>query len=288
MGGSGGSLGAAGIVGVAVTFDTFKNGTDPSANFIGVAKTGTGLAYNTMSTSIPTLRGSTRHVEIAVSGGHLTVAIDGVPKLDSTIASAGIGARGLHRRDWRAHRSPHDHQRRHQRLTSTCTEPRAGWCRYHRVALATPRAPATLDGIEASVEAKDLALVADIRLVGRLLGDVVRADSGTDVFALVEAARRAAVDGRRRGDDVAAALDGLLDDVPIRLALHVVRAFALFSLLANVAEDVHHNRRRHQHRAAGSAPQPGSIEAALAALVGAGLGPAEHPGPVWRVRRSPR
>jgi hypothetical protein len=86
MGGSGGSLGAAGIAGVAVTFDTFKNGTDPSANFIGVARTGTGLAYSTTSTAIPTLRGSTRHVDIAVSGGHLTVAIDGMPKLDSTIA----------------------------------------------------------------------------------------------------------------------------------------------------------------------------------------------------------
>jgi phosphoenolpyruvate carboxylase len=111
--------------------------------------------------------------------------------------------------------------------------------------------------------------------VGRLLGDVVRADSGAAVFELVEAARRTAVDGRRRGDDVAAALDVLLDDVPIDIALHVVRAFALFSLLANVAEDVHHNRRRRQHRLAGSAPQSGSIEAALEALVAAGLGPSE-------------
>jgi glucose/arabinose dehydrogenase/chitodextrinase len=86
VGGSAGSLGAAGIPGVAVTFDTFKNGTDVSANFIGVAKTGTGLAYNTTSTNIPTLRGSTHHVDIAVSSGHLTVAVDGVPKLDSTLA----------------------------------------------------------------------------------------------------------------------------------------------------------------------------------------------------------
>ncbi len=126
-----------------------------------------------------------------------------------------------------------------------------------------------------NVEPKDLALAADIRLVGRVLGDVVRADSGASVFELVEATRRTAVDGRRRGDDVVAALDLLLDDIPIDAALHVVRAFALFSLLANVAEDVHHNRRRRQHRLAGSAPQPGSIDAALAALVGAGLGPAE-------------
>src|SRR4030095_510196 len=136
-------------------------------------------------------------------------------------------------------------------------------------------------------------LVADIRLVGRLLGDVVRADSGADGFALVAGGRggagrggargagragalwRGALEVPRRGNDGAPILDGLLDDVPIGLALPVVRAFALFSLLANVAEDVHHNRRRHQHRAARSSPQPGSIEAALAALSAAGQGPEE-------------
>jgi len=135
--------------------------------------------------------------------------------------------------------------------------------------VATPFAPPS------AVDAKDQALAADIRLVGRLLGDVVRAHAGVGEFELVEAVRRAAVDGRRHGDDVAAALDGLLDGVPIAVALHVVRAFALFSLLANVAEDVHHNRRRRQHRSAGSAPQPGSIAAALTALGDAGLGPDE-------------
>jgi len=94
VGGSAGSLGAAGIPGVAVTFDTFKNGTDVSANFIGVAKTGSGLAYNTTSTNIPTLRNSTHRVDISVTAGRLTVAIDGVEKLSSTLAlppSAYVG-----------------------------------------------------------------------------------------------------------------------------------------------------------------------------------------------------
>jgi hypothetical protein len=92
-GGSGGSLGAAGISGVAVTFDTFKNGTDPSANFIGVARTGTGLAYNVTSTNIPTLRGATVHVDITVTGGRLSAVVGGT-RLDSTItlpASALVG-----------------------------------------------------------------------------------------------------------------------------------------------------------------------------------------------------
>jgi hypothetical protein len=87
VGGTAGSLGASGIPGVAVTFDTFKNTTDISANFIGVAKTGNGLVYNATATNIPTLRNSTHHVDIVVSAGHLTVAIDGAPPvLDSTLA----------------------------------------------------------------------------------------------------------------------------------------------------------------------------------------------------------
>ena len=124
---------------------------------------------------------------------------------------------------------------------------------------------------DAASEPKDAALGADIRLLGRLLGDVVRAQAGVDAYELVEAVRRAAVDGRRHGDDVVARLDQLLTDAPVGTALHVVRAFGWFSLLANVAEDVHHNRRRRHHRAAGSAPQPASLAAAMAELAAAGV-----------------
>ena len=58
-------------------------------------------------------------------------------------------------------------------------------------------------------EAKDAALDADIRLLGRLLGDVVRVQAGAATFELVEGVRRAAVDGRRSGGDVLDALDPL-------------------------------------------------------------------------------
>ncbi|MEC8730442.1 MAG: phosphoenolpyruvate carboxylase, partial [Actinomycetota bacterium] len=37
----------------------------------------------------------------------------------------------------------------------------------------------------------------DIRLLGKLLGDVVREQAGDDTFNLVENVRRLAVDGRR-------------------------------------------------------------------------------------------
>ncbi|HEY1278850.1 MAG TPA: PKD domain-containing protein, partial [Acidimicrobiales bacterium] len=77
VGGSAGALGTAGIPGIAVTFDTFKNGTDPSNNFVGVATTGNGLAYAQTSTAVPPLRNATVHVDVVVSTGQVKVALNG-------------------------------------------------------------------------------------------------------------------------------------------------------------------------------------------------------------------
>lgn len=118
---------------------------------------------------------------------------------------------------------------------------------------------------------KDELLSADIRLLGRLLGDVVSEQAGDEVFALVESVRQRAVADRRDGRSP---LDGLAESLPNRAIaeqLHLIRAFGWLSLLVNTAEDVHHERRRRFHRAHGSGPQPGSIEAAADRLVDAGV-----------------
>ncbi|MBI5090675.1 MAG: phosphoenolpyruvate carboxylase, partial [Actinobacteria bacterium] len=115
----------------------------------------------------------------------------------------------------------------------------------------------------------------DIRLLGRLLGDVVREQAGEQVFDLIEGVRRVAVTERRDGGAPLDELAGQLLDVPIDDQLHVIRAFAWISLLANTAEDVHHERRRRFHRAAGSGHQEGSIGATFQHLAGRGLGAAE-------------
>jgi hypothetical protein len=87
VGGSGGALGAAGIPGVAVTFDTFQNTGDPSNNFIGIAVSGGGLTYSgRTSTAIPALRNSTQTIDVQVAGGVITVKVGGVTKLTSTLA----------------------------------------------------------------------------------------------------------------------------------------------------------------------------------------------------------
>ena len=160
---------------------------------------------------------------------------------------------------------------------------------------ATATTSTTIDAIHRTIagdaeyatsEGKDAQLDADIRLVGRLVGDVIREQAGEAVYALVERIRRVAVDARRAGvpdPELAELVNGL----DIARALHVVRAFSLFTLLANVAEDVHSNRRRRFHRSAGSAAQVGSLAASLDHVQAAGTDAAKVSGVLRRLRVSP-
>ncbi len=119
---------------------------------------------------------------------------------------------------------------------------------------------------------KDAPLKEDIRLLGRLLGDVIRQQEGQAVFDIVETIRQTAVRFRRESDPQAGAdLDKLLKKLTRDQTNAVVRAFSYFSHLANIAEDQHHNRRRRAHLLAGSAPQAGSVAATLATLDTAGV-----------------
>jgi phosphoenolpyruvate carboxylase len=114
---------------------------------------------------------------------------------------------------------------------------------------------------------KDAPLKEDIRLLGRLLGNVIREQEGEAVFQVVETIRQTAVRFRRESDAQSGAdLDKLLKKLSREETNSVVRAFSYFSHLANIAEDQHHNRRRRAHLLAGSAPQQGSVSYALSRL----------------------
>jgi phosphoenolpyruvate carboxylase len=116
-------------------------------------------------------------------------------------------------------------------------------------------------------------LVEDIRLLGRILGDVIREQEGVAAFELVERIRKLSVAFRRDADHEAdQALKSLLKTLSGDQAVSVIRAFTYFSHLANLAEDRHHIRRRAVHERAGDT-QEGSIEVALARLRWAGIAP---------------
>ncbi|OBF33488.1 phosphoenolpyruvate carboxylase [Mycolicibacterium peregrinum] len=100
----------------------------------------------------------------------------------------------------------------------------------------------------------------DIRLLGAILGDTVREQNGDEVFDLVERARVESFRVRRSEIDRAELAD-LFTDIDVHQAIPVIRAFTHFALLANVAEDIHRERRRAVHEAAGEPPQDSSLAA---------------------------
>lgn len=115
-----------------------------------------------------------------------------------------------------------------------------------------------------SVADKDIPLRDDIRFLGRMLGDTLREQEGDATFDLVENIRQTAIRFHRDQDPEARQeLDAILVDLSNKSTVSVVRAFSYFSLLSNIAEDLHHNRRRRAHLCAGSSPQAGSVTLAL-------------------------
>ncbi|WP_138516595.1 phosphoenolpyruvate carboxylase [Rhodoferax bucti] len=128
---------------------------------------------------------------------------------------------------------------------------------------------------ETAKRAKDneRPLVEDIRLLGRILGDVIREQEGVDAYELIEKIRTLSVAFRRDADQEAdKALKKLLKSLSGDQTVSVIRAFTYFSHLANLAEDRHHIRRRAIHERAGDT-QEGSIEVAMSRLRWAGIAP---------------
>lgn len=76
----------------------------------------------------------------------------------------------------------------------------------------------------------------DIRFLGRLLGDVIRAYGGEGLYKQTEYIRATSVD-RHRGIEGMEAVDPGLDALSLDSTLAFVHGFMLFSLLANLAED---------------------------------------------------
>ncbi|OFW97582.1 MAG: phosphoenolpyruvate carboxylase, partial [Alphaproteobacteria bacterium RIFCSPHIGHO2_12_FULL_66_14] len=123
---------------------------------------------------------------------------------------------------------------------------------------------------------RDVPLRYDTRLLGRILGDTVRAQEGQQVFDLVEHIRRTGVQFRRDADEGARQeLQAVMSSLPMERALRIIRAFGHFSHLANIAEDQHQIRRARADAKAQVAPQPGTIAHALGRARDAGISRAQ-------------
>src|SRR6201992_1985095 len=111
-----------------------------------------------------------------------------------------------------------------------------------------------------TLAAKPITQNADIRYLGKLLGDVIRAYGGVGLFERIENIRARSVE-RHRGIADAAAMDRGLEALSLDDTLAFVRSFMLFSMLANLAED----RQTHQ------AEHEGDIAATLTRLKAEGV-----------------
>jgi phosphoenolpyruvate carboxylase len=108
----------------------------------------------------------------------------------------------------------------------------------------------------------------DVRLLGDLLGEVLRESGGENLLADVERLRHAVIEARREdpppqadpvGDEIAA----LVASWPLDRAELVARAFTVYFHLVNLAEE-HQRIRSLRERAAGGAPLRESLALAVA------------------------
>ena len=95
---------------------------------------------------------------------------------------------------------------------------------------------------------KDQPLRDDVRELGALLGEVLREQGGGELLAAVELARHAAIRRRNAGDDGSRQeLCELVRSLHPERAEHVVRAFAAYFGIVNLAEKIHRIRRRRDY-----------------------------------------
>jgi phosphoenolpyruvate carboxylase len=108
---------------------------------------------------------------------------------------------------------------------------------------------------------EDLPLHEDVRWLAGALGRVIQRLEGKEAFEIVERLRSASR-ARRHGESGAPSLDDLLREVDALSVEHcavVARAFTLFFLLINTAEQTHRVRRRNAYLRKGvPEPQPAS------------------------------
>ena len=123
---------------------------------------------------------------------------------------------------------------------------------------------------------EDLPLHEDVRWLAAALGRVIQRLEGKEAFEIVERLRLASR-ARRHGEPGAPALDDLLrevDALTVAQCAVAARAFTLFFLLINTAEQTHRVRRRNAYLGKGvTDPQPASARWAMRQLRNLGATP---------------
>ncbi len=122
---------------------------------------------------------------------------------------------------------------------------------------------------------KDKALRARVKLLGNLLGDILREQAGTRVFNAVEQLRQGYIRLHKREDPrLRLRLARFIDTLPQDDLVLVIRAFNTYFSLANIAEEEFQHIQRRRFLQKGEGRWPGSFEHTLRELQDQGV----HPG----------
>jgi phosphoenolpyruvate carboxylase len=121
-------------------------------------------------------------------------------------------------------------------------------------------------------ETKDQPLRDDVRILGTLVGDLLRDQGGEGLFDLVENARLRSIRRREDNEKPGEELSELVSNLDLDMAMEVIRAFSTYFQMVNTAEKVHRIRRRREYLQEYGQYQPGGLEETLVKLKAAGLG----------------
>lgn len=129
--------------------------------------------------------------------------------------------------------------------------------------------------IEACVE-HDQDLRQRVRLLGTLLGEVIRTQVGEDVYRVIERLRKGYVGLQGRPDaDREERLRRLLDSLSPDVMSHMVRAYNIYFKLVNIAEEGFQHRQRRRIAGRQGGLWQGSFDQTLRELRAQGISPQE-------------
>ncbi|WP_455202443.1 phosphoenolpyruvate carboxylase [Kaarinaea lacus] len=121
-------------------------------------------------------------------------------------------------------------------------------------------------------ESQDKSLRSLVKVLGKLLGDVLRTQEGEDVFHAVETLRQGYVALRKEEDlEQQNELNKIIESLGPEKLTHVVRAFSNYFSLINIAEETHQHYLRHQSGMHEGPNWVGSFEVTLRELKKAGV-----------------
>ena len=117
----------------------------------------------------------------------------------------------------------------------------------------------TLRRQDVTFEEKDQALRDDVRTLGAMVGELIFEQAGERLFEMVEDARLRSIRRREGNEKPGEELVSLVKDLDPVTAAQIVRSFATYFQMVNIAEKVHRIRRRRDYLRDVAVYQPGGL-----------------------------